>query len=103
MYLLKLHDVRDKTNNLIAVVRSLVEKELEDLLKNEEVDVYFDGVWKKYYRKNGLLEWYDVPAGDVKGKYIINIGSLDDWVVNSRKEWEDVVLSIPLLSDVLFI
>jgi hypothetical protein len=104
--------------DLQPVARAETREELEELVRRETVESYTDTVdreffhesdciagastpqsgykYNKVFRKGGPLEWYN-PPNSFSESYV-NIGTLEDWLEQTKKRWVEKVEIIPLVS-----
>lgn len=71
IYILMLNDMRAPNIETLATVAWSDDAEaLKDLVARERVTLYKDGRYSKSFRKDGPLEWYNVPtsAGGAVGE-----------------------------------
>lgn len=99
MWLLNLNDMRSpKIEILKNVARAESINDLKILLERERVpEVYREDGYCKIFRKGGPLEWYNYPSYDDEA--FVYIGTLEDWLLTARSKWDQMILSIPDVSD----
>jgi len=102
MFILQLNDMRQPMEQLSPVARADTAEELFALMDREKCDQYDDQnggkVYRKLFKRDGPLEWFNPPKGEVHDKdqpYIMRVGTLDEWVEMVRKDYEAQVMSIP--------
>lgn len=101
MIILLLNDIRlADLNDLVPVARADTEDEMYDFIESEIVNKYIDGMHTKYFRKGGPLEWYRPPLAN-HDKNIIDVGTKKSWAVQAMDDWEERVMSIPTVQEVL--
>ena len=62
MFVLSLNDMRSsKIEHKEFIGWAETAEPLERLLAEEKVEEYEDGQWRKSFRKDGPLEWYNTP------------------------------------------
>lgn len=62
MYILIMNDIRHASLKMnTAVCQADTEAELVNFLESEKVQPFNDGEYRKYYKKGGPLEWFNVP------------------------------------------
>jgi hypothetical protein len=94
MWILQLNDMRmPKVEMMDAVARADTKEELLSLLEREKVEPYSDDRWGKVFRKGGPLEWFNPPF--VEHECLVEIGSLEDWLENTRRKWDRMVMRLP--------
>jgi len=97
MFILKLNDMRSSNiENLTFIVRAETREELEQFLERETVEYYPDDGWGRQYRKGGPLEWCN-PLSSCDNN-IVNVGNADEWAANARRQFEEEVMSLPVVT-----
>jgi hypothetical protein len=62
MYELKLNDMRHpKYEMLTTAATAETKQELIEMVLTERVETYWDGKWAKNFKKDGPLEWFNLP------------------------------------------
>jgi hypothetical protein len=99
MYILQLNDMRaSQIEIMTSVARGETYEELEAMMDMEKVEPYSDGRWQKSYRKDGPLEWYNLPYG-FENNTIVDVGDADKWADDARKQFEMQVMNLPEVGD----
>lgn len=60
---LVLNPMASRCEDRVLVVRSDARSDLEALLVTERVPNWQDGHWRKVFKKDGPLEWFNPPEG----------------------------------------
>lgn len=96
MWVLQLKDMRNARieNPASPVARAETREELEKLVERETVDMYYEDVYGKVFKKGSPLEWFCKPGKDNDYHYI-NAGDADLWAERARADFEAQVMSLP--------
>ena len=96
MWILRLNDMRTpKIEIMQTVVRAETKEEIQSFLESETVESYKDDNWRKSFRKNGPLEWFNPPTGYEGG--IVDVGTEESWVKDAIEAYNTDILSIPTI------
>jgi hypothetical protein len=96
MYVLQLNDMRaSNIENVQPRFRADTPEELEAFMQAEKVEPYREDNWAKIFRKDGPLEWCNLPFNF--DQHIIDVGNADEWAENARRQYDEQVMSILLL------
>ena len=94
MFVLQLNDMRSaKVEILTPVFRAETEQALVEFIKSQGTKPYQDGKWQKVFKKDDVLEWFNPP----RGEEIVSVGTKQSWMTNAGIEYENRILSIPLV------
>lgn len=99
MFVLRLNDMRASQIEILSdVCISDNKKDLTEFIKKEKTKPYQeengDRVWSKSFKKEGPLEWYNLPIDD---SCYLEIATEDAFVEAKRKEYQNFINSIPKL------
>lgn len=120
MWVLLLNDMRSANiENLQPVFRAETKEALKAFVESQKVPPYktdgnrvlyhasdaiagtttvdHDYKWGKCFKHDGPLEWYNKPYDHDEHRHYVNPGSEEDWVQETRNNYRNQILSIPLL------
>lgn len=98
MFVLQLNDMRRSNVGILTpVARAKTKEELEQFMKQEQVEDYRDGLgrWRKYFRKDGPLEWFNKPLSKYclrSISHIIDVGTKTEWPEIGLKSYQVMTL-----------
>jgi hypothetical protein len=99
MWILFLNDMRfPNIESLAPMFRADTKEQLKAFLERERVEPYKDGSWAKAYRQGGPLEWCNPPWDADERQHFADAGTVEDWVSRARREYEQKVLSLPVVA-----
>lgn len=91
MWLLQLNPVTDRFERLDLVARADSKEALDEFLKAQTVETYMDGQFRKNFKKDGPLEWYNPPDRD----YCFFEESLAAVIQRVTENWNNGIMVLP--------
>lgn len=91
MFLLRLNPMRANAESNVIVARAETVDRLIVFVSSEYVEPYTDGEWRKYFRQGGPLEWFNPPDANPWYPCFHDIGTLEDAIQSTIKEWNDML------------
>lgn len=80
---------------LVPVCRAETQSELIKLMERERVSDYKDGIWKKFFRRGGILEWFSIPCPKHVDQHLVDVGTKETWLKRAAEQWNDDILIVP--------
>mgnify|MGYP003331262818 CR=1 FL=1 len=94
MYILKLNDMRSAhVEEMSNVCIAETKEQLVNYLNTEFVDHYIDSGYRKTFKKNGPLEWYNPPISDSES--FVQIIGEEEFIQRKLQEYRDFISNIP--------